>query len=198
MDTILAVDPGKTTGLAWMDVLALTKIKMDERFAHLVEWTQIEGSVGDQCWKIGRGVVKLNVRCVISESSDHFVLNPMERGHLTKASLVPIKLSGGLQAMCAVVNKNADRLEKKIDASPSGEGQKAFEKAELVRCSFVEQTPSQAKLAITDGVLDEYGFVWRRGKDRHAADAIRHLLLFRRRYMESKRVDSEFWRAVGI
>jgi len=167
--SILAVDPGETTGLAWCDAAVMTSgMKIDSRFVNHVEVGQIDGRVGEQVMKIFRGVNRVNVRLVVSEASDHFLLQGGRS--LRKSALVPIRMSGGLDVMCTALRAQSNGRRPMV---------------------FVEQTPSQAKSVVTDAVLREYGFEISRAR-RHELDAVRHLILLIRRYGESKRRKQAF------
>jgi hypothetical protein len=165
MASLLAVDPGGTTGLAWADSLVLVGGAMDERTKGLMGTGEITGDIADQGWKLHKGIVRLDVRVIVSESSDHFVLAPMGKGRLTKHSLVPVKLAGIISFIARAENEHTQPLV------------------------HYEQTPSQAKSVVKDAVLNEMGFQTS-GRGRlspHELDALRHLILLIRRYRESKR-----------
>lgn len=192
--SVLAVDPGAETGLAWCGVEDLLR-PVDGTWADRVGWGTIDGSVAEQSWKIGHGMVAVRAKIVVSESSDHFLLLG-RKGTLTKHSLVPIKLSGALDAVCAVMNAQYDRRLRTINPQQAEhEARHGIEP--FVRTIHEEQTPSQAKSVVTNDMLVAYGFEWARGKDRHAMDAMRHLILFCRRYKEGKRKNDGFYQRIS-
>lgn len=164
---ILAVDPGGTTGLAWCPSEVLATGIVDDRLSSLVSLGQIAGTIPEQAIKLWKGMERTDACIVISESSDHFLLAGAGRG---QHSLIPIKLNGALSAMC--------QLRSHAGAATA----------------FVEQTPGQAKGVVKDNVLNALGFVWRKTNERHQIDALRHLVLFVRRYQESKKANTGFYK----
>lgn len=177
---ILAVDPGGTTGLAWCPVSCLG-MKLDDRFGSMVEMGQVEGSVSEQAAKLGKGIVRLKVRAVISETSDHFLLAPRaSKGAFRKHSLIPIKMSGAMQALVGIQNSRFREYTKSHPVAV----REQYEHANIWPITFVEQTPSQAKSVVSDDVLEALGLGWQnKNKERHQLDAARHLVLFLRRYV---------------
>lgn len=163
MTSILAVDPGGTTGLAWCDAL-WSQTTLDDRFGATVGVGQITGDIGEQIWKIAQGIKRLDVRLVVAESSDHFLLR--SGGALRKTSLIPIRLSGGLMAAVTALNHQGVGVRYEV--------------------RYEEQTPSQAKGTISDDVLHALGFTWLKTKERHQADAMRHLVLALRRIKQGR------------
>lgn len=163
--SIVAVDPGMTTGLAWCPSECLRLKTFDGRVVEMVGLGQISGEVPIQAVKIGNGLKRLDGRICISESSDHFLLAGAGRG---KHSLVPVKLNGALSAMCM-----------------------------LAGSMFIEQTPAQAKGVVKDAVLMEMGFMWHKTNERHQIDALRHLVLFIRRYQNGGQFAEAFKEVLG-
>jgi hypothetical protein len=169
--SVLAIDPGETTGLAWCPLLLAVdgesplkgKGVADPEYAAQFEWGLVAGTVEEQSWKIGMGVTRLHSRILVVESSDHFLL--VGGKSLKKSSLVPIKLDGAISAIQSIMNHR--------------EGQKE----NWFGVTVVRQTPSQAKGVVTDDVLKALGFPMAdlRGENRHSKDALRHLVLFLRR-----------------
>lgn len=176
---LLAVDPGGTTGLAWCPMECLG-MKVDSRLGKMIEMGQIEGDVGRQSAALGRGIVKLKVRIVVSESSDQFLLAPRQ-GAMRKHSLIPIKMSGAVQACVGIMN---DRFKQ----MSTGEGSPPVKHEQMLMWHewpmvFVEQTPSQAKSVVGNEVLKALGVEWTsKSRERHQLDAARHLVTFLRRY----------------
>ena len=174
---LLAVDPGGTTGLAWCPVEYLG-VKMDDRFGNVIEMGQIEGGVAEQASKLGRGIVRLKARAVISESSDHFLLRARS-GTMRKHSLIPIKMSGALSACVGIQN---DRFRLYMEQHPDVKMEQCL-LAGVWPMMMIEQTPSQAKSVVSNEVLKALGVTWQnKNKERHQLDAARHLVLFLRRY----------------
>lgn len=163
MGSIIAVDPGGTTGLAWVDSMVLNVkhvekalIAGDERVRGLFGWTQIRGTNREgrdpeaaQIRKIIKGMRRLDCRVLVYESSDHFLLRA--GGNLKSYALVPIRLCGMLDLVC-------DQMK-------------------VVR---VSQTPGQVKPIFTPTRMSVMGLHLSHA-DRHAEDALKHLLMCLRR-----------------
>jgi hypothetical protein len=181
--SILCVDPGMTTGLAWCPTECLTMKVLDERFVDMVSMGQIAGTPVEQARPLWKGISRVRAAIVVSESSDHFLLAGAGRG---QHSLVPIKLNGMLSAMCQLRNM---AWEDKLEA---GVAEQQLVHQGWTKSLFVEQTPGQAKGVVKDAQLMGMGFVWGKTNERHQIDALRHLVLFIRRYQESERAKSAF------
>lgn len=172
---LLAVDPGGTTGLAWCSLNCLG-MKLDNRFGNMVSLGQIEGTVSEQAAALGRGIVRLQARAVVSESSDHFLLRARS-GTMRKHSLIPIKMAGAIGALVGIQNDRFFRAVKR------GVVREQMVHENIWPMMLVEQTPSQAKSVVSNDVLGALGVTWaNKNKERHQLDAARHLVLFLRRY----------------
>ena len=148
MGIILGIDPGATTGLAWMD---------ETGEVSGVRWSQITGDEIEQTNKIRRKIRKLEaVKYVVCESSDYFLLR--QGTALRKDALIPIRLEAMLRY---VVGMQKDM-------------------------AYYLQQPGQAKGVMTVQRLKNMGIEMKH-KDRHARDAVRHVLLFQRR-LQNKEV----------
>lgn len=181
--SILAVDPGVTTGLAWCPSECVRMKTLDSRFVDMVRMGQITGQPVEQMRPLWKGISRVRACIVISESSDHFLLAGAGRG---MHSLVPIKLNGALSGMAQLRNM---AWEERL---ASGAAQEQLEHQGWTKTLFVEQTPAQAKGVVKDAHLEGMGFKWAKTNDRHQIDALRHLVLFLRRYQESARAKSAF------
>jgi hypothetical protein len=184
-DHVIAADPGVTTGLAWCELSRVIGVEgspiagpgqRDERYARLFEWGEVTGTIAEQASKMGRGIIGLRCRVLVSEESDHFLQRKRQYA-LTSHSLVPIKLVGAYSALVAIQNSQL-RLGNK----------KAWSMV------FVGQTPSQAKSVITNEMLVGWGFPLGKRAAKaldmepmspHERDAVKHLLLFIRRMYSS-------------
>jgi hypothetical protein len=155
---VLAVDPGGESGLAWCDSLIASLKVHDERLAGMISLGQITGSVEEQAWKIHLGVRRLDVRVVIMETSDHFLLQAHRR-NMRKHSLIPIEMNGAIKMMCKALQMQG------------------------LHIVHVPQTASQGKSSVSDEMLERFGFTWKKHAERHQMDAARHLITFMRRVM---------------
>lgn len=159
---VLCVDPGKTTGLAWASILWAThKLVIDERFAGQCAYGQIGGAdvtLDEQTYMIVRGIIRVDARIVVCESSDHFLLR--QGSALRKDSLIPIELTAKIEYAVHVLNTVHGHQIK-----------------------FMKQTPAQAKGVLTDARMQALGLKLPRA-ERHSMDALRHLILMLRRMKE--------------
>lgn len=154
--SMLAVDPGKTTGLAWCSLMWATHaMKIDERFASECSYGQITGSVDEQTMMIGRGIREIDVRLVIVESSTHFLLKGGSA--LRKDSLIPIHLEATIGYACHVMTQ-----------------------VHGMDVVFRTETAAQGKGVMTDERMKALGLKLSRA-DRHSMDALRHLITYIRR-----------------
>jgi hypothetical protein len=156
MGTIVAVDPGGTSGLAWVDTMVLNVgdvgqalLDGDERVRGLFGWQQIKGTEVAQIRKMIKGFRQLDARVVVCESSEHFLLRA--GGNLRSYALIPIRLEAMLDLVC-------DQMK-------------------VVR---VAQTPGQVKPIFTPTRMGLVGLHLSHA-DRHAEDALKHLLMCLRR-----------------
>lgn len=157
--SILAVDPGKTTGLAWCPVGWDGKTDADAAVGS--EEVDCAGGTeydpDPECSGVLRMLMRMrrvNAVVVVVEESDHFLLRA--GGNLKPQSLVPIRLEAMLRFGLAQ-KWSSVKLER--------------------------QTPSQAKSTITNDRLRRLG-LWRSGSA-HERDAIRHLVTYIRRQRSS-------------
>lgn len=159
--TLLCVDPGKTTGLAWCSLIWATHdMKIDERFSQQCSYGQIEGGVNEQTQMIARGIRDLDVRLVVMEDSSHFLLKGGKS--LRKDSLIPVHLGACVDYACHVM--------RQVHGIP---------------VSFMYQTPAQAKGVMTDARMQALGLKLPNA-ERHAMDALRHLILMLRRLKQDR------------
>lgn len=73
MTSVLAVDPGRTTGLAWCDSVGLIPAMFDARVGQLVSHSQVEGDDVSTALKIVAGARRIGARVIVMES---FQLRP--------------------------------------------------------------------------------------------------------------------------
>ena len=204
---VLSVDPGETSGLAWCGLdqafgVEYSPLKgpgvRDERYVNLFGWAQIEGPVDEQLVKIFKGVIRLNVRVLVWEMSDHFLLNPESRGRVNKSSLVPIKLDGALQGLVHLVNESRgdDPFWEEHSSGPASDRLMAG----------VRQQPGMRNVISAD-VMRAFGMLGAEDNDvvlrpsgggRDAYSAVQHLLVFLRRMYGTKGFADTVARQIGI
>jgi phage terminase large subunit-like protein len=131
MTAVLAVDPGRTTGLAWCDSIATLGGKMDERVGGLVSHTQVTGDDTTIARRIVAGAERIDARVIVMES---FQLRP---GVALKGAdaLAPVKIA----AMVDVL----------LGRTFGG------------RCVLMYQTASQGKSVMTDVRMKAVGCWWK-------------------------------------
>ena len=156
MTALLAVDPGRTTGIAWCDSVALLPGAFDERIGGLVRHKQLVGTDVEISRMIVKGARAIGAHVVVMES---FQLRP------------------------GVALKGDDALSPVRIASMVEYGMCIGELGSLY-VSMQLQTPSQGKSVMTDARMRAVGCWWP-GQD-HAVDAARHLLTFVRRVRSGK------------
>lgn len=156
MTSVMAVDPGGTTGLAWADCVCFAGGRLDRRFGNLVSHMQVGGPAEEQVDEMLALVQAVQVSVLVIES---FQLRPgAKRGDVMSPVVVDAMLRYGLWKGMA--------------------GMRGMDVA------VYYQTASQGKSVMTDGRLRALGLWW--PGEEHARDAARHLVTFVRRVRARK------------
>lgn len=95
MPSVIAIDPGQTTGIAWSDLESPEEILgVDEiRFKSSKWWNDPATAT---VMKILGRVRELECRTVIIEDNSALVVSPGMRGRLKKSSLIPVRIEAML------------------------------------------------------------------------------------------------------
>ena len=155
MPSIMAIDPGGTTGWCLAPLAYARNARVDGRFGKAVQWGQIEGYTSHeyQVDEILVMVRRSGVRVLVMETWDK-----RPKSALSGDALAPVSIDAMVKY--GLHHKWSDVV-------------------------YLGQQPSMMKI-VTDDRLRRLGFEWVKTRERHQADAARHLVVALRRIRAGK------------
>lgn len=172
--TVLAFDPGATTGWALMSVhpeaLVLPDVRIFDNVHHFA-YGQFTGSEFDQVDRMVELVRGWPGAAIVCED---FVMRRFDAG---REVLSPVRLSAAFRYACS----------RGLLVVHSADGSLSYDisKSEIGRGSRIQQ-PSLAMTTITDDRLKRLGYYERTAGKPHARDATRHVFTFFKRLKENE------------